>query len=130
MPRNVRPILVGSTVYLAAIAVVVLGGAFGLRAALGTVPQPSFLMPEYFKATPKSHEPTLDAVVQVKRYSPPNVASQATWKPSLVRGFSTQAELASQNAAPVHAKRLKKEKRVRRRAKAMDAYASGGVGGF
>ena len=117
--------------YFGALAIVIVGGVYGAHALLSTVPQPTFLVPEYLLAGDFSQdnraqaEPAPD--VQVVPYRPPP-ALQSTWKSSIARAYvaappQKSVETKEIRKAPKKAKSSNRKGRKQNR-EAMDAFAS------
>ena len=114
--------------YFAALAFIVIGGTYTIRASLATVPKPDFLVPEYLTKTSvvRVNAP-LETRVQIRPYKLSQPAG-TSWRPSLVQGYGRKPAMKNE---PVRlkdtsrdSKRAKLEARKKRH-EAMDAYASG-----
>ena len=114
--------------YLATLVFIVIGGTYGIRASLATVPMPDFLVPEY--STKPSIVPRTtanDVRVQLKPYNPVKAAG-TSWRPSLVQGYVGKSAVTNQSGRPKGSDHdSKKAKRAfdKKRHEAMGAYASG-----
>ena len=120
--------------YLGAVACVMVGGFYGMRSVLLTVPKPEFLSPEYQWA---SHPPSQSDLSEplppvVARKYQPSPIPQVNWRGSIVASYSAQA--AAPAFKPAAAEKRSKEARKARTSKkrharkqirkAMDAYAA------